>query len=114
MISVLGRENTFEKIRLLTAGYTDCSLITSGGELYKDFVKRVRDFLRELKDLHKNDTILLVTHKGVIREAYKYFLKDDGIIIDQEYGCVNYLKVNKKETKIKFTNKIMYTIYRKK
>ncbi len=97
---------TFKAIQSLTENIDDCSTITSGGEKYSDFVKRVRDFFKTIEKNHMNDTVVAVSHKGVIREAYKYFLKDDEIVVDQAYGCINYLKIENGNATVVFTNKI--------
>lgn len=45
----------------------DVGVIYGGSESFKDVIERVSLFLEELKEKHSNDTILVVTHSGVMR-----------------------------------------------
>lgn len=84
-----------------------CEKVTSGGELYADFSKRVRNFTDEIKNLYENKSILVVTHKGVIREMYKYLLADEDLIVDQEYGAINQFAIHGKQVTENIRNKIV-------
>lgn len=98
---------TTEEIEKLTRNQKDCSVITSGGETYLDFVKRVKSFFEEILSLYKNETVIIVAHKGVIREAYKYFMKDESLVVDQRYGCINLINISNGKVKVVFTNKTL-------
>jgi broad specificity phosphatase PhoE len=43
------------------------------GESYQDVLKRVRKFLGEIKERHKDDTVLVVTH-GAVKVAFMLIL----------------------------------------
>ena len=47
---------------------------TEGGENYRDLKKRIGVFLDEIVPKHLNDTVVLVTHGGVIRCLYSIFM----------------------------------------
>lgn len=44
-----------------------------GGESYKQVLERIRSCLEELATLHNEQTILFVTHGGIIRHLYDEF-----------------------------------------
>ena len=44
-----------------------------GGESYFDVAARVYPFLKELKELHPDDTVLIVTHAGTCRVICSFF-----------------------------------------
>lgn len=75
------------------------------GESYDKFVKRVQDFLIRIIKKHKNDNVLIVAHAGVNREILRFLLKlSPNIVVQQDYGCVNMLSINKNEVQIKGIN----------
>jgi broad specificity phosphatase PhoE len=82
-----------------------CEEVTSGGERYTDFQKRVRVFVTELIKIPE-ETIVIVTHKGVIREMYKMLLNDENLIVDQEYGAINHFVIKGKTIEEKMRNKV--------
>lgn len=84
-----------------------CEDVTSGGEAYEHFQKRVAEFLQEMRKTQKNKTILVVTHKGVIREMYKTLLADKNLIVDQDYGAINHFVIDGKNVEEKMRNKII-------
>jgi len=58
-----------------------------GGESYKEFVTRVKKFLRKIEKIHPEDTIMLVSHGGTINRILEiYGLKK---ITDEYIGYKN-------------------------
>ncbi len=43
------------------------------GESYKQFYKRIVDFIKRLEKKHNRKTVLIVAHEGVIRAIEYYF-----------------------------------------
>lgn len=81
-----------------------CEKVTSGGELYSDFQKRVRTFLADIRQKHTKDTVAVVTHKGVVREMYKVLLQDESLIVDQDYGAINHFFIEGNTVTVKRKN----------
>jgi broad specificity phosphatase PhoE len=68
--------------------------IPPGGELYKDFSKRVVDTLLAIEKKHVQESALIVAHAGVLREILKYYLHPpDSIYIAQAFACINILRI---------------------
>lgn len=84
-----------------------CSQISSGGERYADFSKRVRQFFTQLLKNHEKGTVVVITHKGVIREAFQYFLSDTELIVEQAYGALNHFVIRKNTVVVKKQNMIL-------
>lgn len=57
----------------------DVGVIYGGSESFTDLIKRVGNFLAEIKERHKEDTILLVTHAGVMKSIEVYLYGYPGI-----------------------------------
>jgi broad specificity phosphatase PhoE len=95
---------TSRQVKNMLPKNVDCEAVTSGGELYADFVKRVKDFLADIQKKHRGETIVIVTHKGVIRELYKQLLQNDELIVDQDYGCINHVIIGKNKVDVIMTN----------
>lgn len=56
---------------------TDPDYVFKGGESFRQMQKRSVDFFSSLTKKHKNDTILIVAHAGVIRGLVCHFLNLD-------------------------------------
>ena len=64
-----------------------------GGESYLQLSSRVKEFLKDIKRIHRNKTVLVVTHGGVIRALHCLINKvdiEDVFNIKVEYG--NYIE----------------------
>ncbi|MEE9613596.1 MAG: histidine phosphatase family protein [Thermodesulfobacteriota bacterium] len=62
-----GKPSTYILRQMKREGKELMNFIPEGGEKYSDFQGRVRSFLDEVKEKHSGETVLLVTHNGVIR-----------------------------------------------
>lgn len=66
-------------------------VVYGGSESFKEMLNRVGMFLEDISNKHKDDTILLVTHGGVMRAIETIIYGYPGIdeIIDWEYpNCI--------------------------
>lgn len=66
-------------------------VVYGGSESFKDILNRVEEFLKEIKVKHKDDTILLVTHAGIMRALETIIYGYPGIdeIVEWEYpNCI--------------------------
>ena len=69
----------------------DIDAVYGGSESFKEVVARVKSFLDEIKEKHKGDTLLLVTHGGVMRALEVIIYGYPGIdeIINWDYpNCI--------------------------
>ena len=69
----------------------DIGVVYGGSESFKDMLNRVNEFLVDIEEKHKDDTVLLVTHGGVIKALETIIYGYPGIeeIIHWEYpNCV--------------------------
>jgi broad specificity phosphatase PhoE len=98
---------TSKQVKKMISKDISCEDVTSGGELYRDFQKRVRAFVKEVQTLPEKTTLVIVTHKGVIREIYKVLMKDKNLIVEQEYGAINYFVVDGGIVEEKIRNKVI-------
>lgn len=69
------------------------------GESYADLIKRIQNFISDLKDNKSNDNILIVCHGGVIRAFYSIInklhpQKTFGLKLD--YGQIVEIEINEK------------------
>ena len=67
----------------------DVGVIYGGSESFSDVLKRVSSFLDELKEKHKNDTLLLVTHDGVLKAIEVYIFGYPGVDKIQKWDNPN-------------------------
>jgi len=67
----------------------DVGVIYGGSEPFKDVLKRVSSFLDELKEKHKDDTILVVAHAGVMKAMEIYIFGYPGIDAIEEWDYPN-------------------------
>ena len=72
------------------ASGNDIDFCFPGGESYKEFYRRIADFLKLIKKEHANETVLIVAHEGVIKAieyhfGYLEFCDHQKIKISHEY-----------------------------
>ncbi len=63
-----------EKVKLWQDNWEE--FCPDGGESYRIFYKRVKEFMEDIKELEE-ENILIVTHGGVIRAVYSYVLDEN-------------------------------------
>lgn len=67
----------------------DVGVIYGGSESFKSFVDRVSAFLDDLKEKYNDETILIVTHDGVIKAIEVYLFGYPGVAEIKNWGNFN-------------------------
>ena len=68
-----------------------------GGESFQQLAERVRDWLEQLQQLHAGQTLLVITHAGVIRALLAHALQlplVNSFKLSLDYGCISQLHLN--------------------
>jgi uncharacterized phosphatase len=88
-------------------GYDRITFVPKSGESVADLRGRVRNFLDELKKKYSKDSILIITHGGVIIAAILYYLhlpESDYKKYLPDNASITTLTIGKKNTLVKFND----------
>ncbi len=78
------------------------------GESYEHLFQRCQAFLQEKVEIHPDETLVLVTHGGVIRAMVSYVLGlplENSFRLEFGYGSVSLVMLNQEAGQVKFLNR---------